>query len=146
MSTVTITIDRTALGLGLLAMTGAPAATGDALWIPEDGVGEVQWGLRRTYAPDSAWTPGRHLLGAVREAAALPLVVYARGATPAGLNAQKAVVEAALGQWDYTLVVTVDGVSVTYRCEPSIPNWGGTLAPMHAAGIARGTVTIPVNP
>lgn len=117
-----------------------------ALHIPEDGVGEVGWTYRRTYAPDSAYVPGKMLLAAVRDAASLPLSIYAHGDDTADVEAAKALLEAATTQWAYVVTVSVDGVSSTYNAEPCIPTWGPVDTGMVRARLARCQLVIPVNP
>ena len=141
---LSVTFDRASLELPDLVITSDPFA-GD-FWLPEDGLGEVVEDLRRTYAPDSSYAGGRMLLAAVPEASEVPLAIYAQGDTTAEVAAAKAVLKAAAGQWDYDLTVTVDGVSTTYRAEPSMPRWGAFDSGMVRAHIARSSLVIPVNP
>lgn len=109
------------------------------------------WGVRYTYAPPSAWVPGQVLLGAVGEAAAIPLRVAVRGTDGDDLEAQKAVLAAAL--FTYAAVIGIDADydgDVTniglYRMDPVIPGWG-PVTPQRAGMLAVETsLSIPVQP
>ena len=62
------------------------------------------------------------------------------------MEANKALLEAALSQWAYTITTTVDGVATAYNAEPCIPTWGPVEAGMVRARLARASVSVPVNP
>lgn len=141
---IEVTIDRTSLELPPLVLGSDPFVA--PLYLPEDAVTWPEWSIRRTYAPESAWLAGTALLAAVREASTLPLVVYARGETTAALEAAKRTLEAATSQWDYDITLTVDGVATSWRADPELPTWGLVDAGMVRAGLARGAVTVPINP
>lgn len=141
MSDLTVTFTRAGLGLGPLVVDSNPTAS---LYLPEDGVGAVGWDLRRTYAPDSPWVPGKMLLAAVREASTLPLTIYARGASAAEVDAARKVLEDAAAQWSYTVEVNLLGE--TFRAEPAIPQWAAMDSGMVAEGLDRCQLVIPVNP
>lgn len=140
-----ISISRSSLSLAPLVLTTNPAA--GSLYLPEDGAIWPVFETRRTYAPDSAYAPGRTLLAAVQGAAELPLTVYAHATTGAALAAAKAELERALAQWSYDLTLTVDSVATTYHAEVllGIP-WGPIDSGMVAAHLARTSFTIPLNP
>lgn len=141
---ISISIDRASLSLAPLVITNDPFA--GTFHLPEDGVALPGWSMRRTYAPDSFWVGGKQLLAAVREAATLPLVIYAHASTTVALEAAKAELEVALSQFDYDITLTVDSVATTYRCEPEWPQWGPVDSGMVRAHMARAAVVVPVNP
>jgi hypothetical protein len=140
---ISVTITRAALSLPDLVIGEHPT---DDLWVPEDGVGAVGWDYRRTYAQDSAYVAGKALLAAIPEASTLPLIIYATGASSAAVEVNKALLNAALGQWAYTITTTVDGVATAYNAEPCIPTWGALDSGMVRARLARASVSVPVNP
>lgn len=121
-------------------------ASGTGLWLDEDGVGLVARDLRRTYAPDSAYCPGKVLLAAVEEASAVPLTIYARADSAAALQALRVELEAAAAQWSYALTVTIDGVATVYNAEISLPVWAAFDSGHVRAHLDRAQLVIPVNP
>ena len=140
-----VSIDRTSLGLGPLVLNNDPHD--GAYTYPEDGLAIPNFDLRRTYAPDSAWAAGRMLLGAVLDQAMLPLTVAVIGTSAATLKARKDELAAALGQFAYSVTVTVGGVvQGTWPAEAATVWWGvvdhGDAQIFHAVG----TTSIPVNP
>lgn len=140
---LTLTFSRTSLSLSSLLIGTDPTA---GLWLPEDSVTEPGRTVRRAYAPDSAFIPGRYLLSAVEDAATVPVTVYARGATGAELAANRAILDAAASQFNYSLTLTVDGVARTWSADPELPQWGLVDTGMVRARIARAVLVIPVNP
>lgn len=142
---IEVSIDRG--GLSLPPLVIGQAVHGVRWRLPEDGVVWPSFETRRTYAPDSAWVPGRTLLAAVQEAAELPLTVYAHGTSGADLADSKAELEAALAQWSYDLTLTVDSVAYTYHAEIllGVP-WGPIDSGMVAERMARTSFSIPLNP
>lgn len=139
-----VAFSRAAPSLADLTIPDAPFA--DALWLAEVGMGAVGWDYRRSYAPDSDWQSGKALLAVVRDAATLPLTIYAHAETAMALQAVKAELEAAASQWAYTVTVTVDGVATVYNCEPAIPQWGPVDSGMVQGRMDRCQLVIPVNP
>lgn len=122
---------------------------------PDDGVGlwyssEVPvpgWTYRSTTAPPSAWVPGNILLAAVLDSSTLPLVVEASGTDTATLEAQKALLVAALGQWPYYVQVDVGPVSLgQWRADPTYPLWGAMAQIDAGLYVASAAVGIPINP
>ena len=142
---ISLTFDRTSLGKSPLVVTNNPFGT--ALHLPEEGLVWPSFATRRTYAPDSPYESGRMLLAAVRDAAELPLTVYAHGESGAATEAAKAELEEAVAQWSYDLTLTVDSVAHVYRAEIllDIP-WGDVDSGMVAAHMARASFSIPLNP
>jgi len=127
-----------------LVITNTPSDSG--FWIPENGVGVVDQDLFRTYAPKSAYVRAP-LLAAIEEVSAVPLTIYARAASSSALQALRAQLKAAAGQWSYDLIVTVDSVATTYSAEISLPVWQlSTDSGAVAAHMDRCQLVIPVNP
>lgn len=144
---LTVSIDRSALTLPALAITGDPIMNPTAsYWIPKDGISTPDLAWRLAYAADSAWVAGKQLLSAVLEASSLPLVVMVRAANPTALAARKAELEAAVSQFTYVTTITVGGVSTAWRCDPAFPQWGALTHAHENAVWARGALVIPVNP
>jgi hypothetical protein len=141
---ISVSIDRPSLSLPPLVISQDFTA---GLYLPEDGAVWPNFETRRTYASDSAYVSGRMLLAAVQGAAELPLTIYAKAASGAALEASKAELEAALGQWSYALTLTVDSVAHVYRAEVvlGLP-WGPIDSGMVAAHMARTSFSIPLNP
>lgn len=144
MTLLSVTFDRTSLGLSPLVITGDPYA--GALHLPEDGVERVGRVIRRTYAPASAYVPGRVLLAAVEDAGTLPLSIYAHGDTAAEVEAAMAELEAAASQFAYDITLEVDGVTQTWAADPELPQWGAIDVGMVRAHLVRASISIPVNP
>lgn len=125
---------------------GQDPSSESGLWLPEDGVQRPTRGMRRTYAPDSAYIPGRTLLAAVEDAATLPLVIYAGAGSTAALEALMAELDAATNQFAYYLTLTLDAVTRTWSADPELPQWGDLDSGMTKAHIARASIIIPLNP
>ena len=102
--------------------------------------------MRRTYAPDSAYFPGRSLLAAVSDASTLPVVIYAHATTSALLKTARTELETALTQWAYEVTYAEDGQTWTWLADPELPQWGAVDSGMVRAHIARASVVIPLNP
>lgn len=100
---------------------------------------------RYDYAPDSAWVGGKQLLGVVKEQGTLETVIFARASSAAELEAMKLVLEYALFQFTYTVTFN-DGGARSYFADPTIPQWGEIVPGHDKLHIARGSVSIPVNP
>lgn len=138
---ISLSIDRTSLALAPLVITGNPT---EPRWL-DPSVGRPTFDYRRDYAPDSAWTSGKVLLSAVRDASTLPLVIYMRADTSAALQALEDELETALGQWSYDVMLTVDGVARTWPAEIAAPSFELDEG-LVAAHMSRASVVIPVNP
>ena len=142
-----VSIDRAALSLSDLVLPSIPASAGTAaLWLPEEGIDRPLFAPRIGYAPDSAYMPGRTPLTSVLGDGVLNLVVYAIGTDAASLAAQRALLAAALSQWNYDITVDVGGVSETYTASPSAPAWGLADTGMARAFMDKATAAVPVNP
>lgn len=103
--------------------------------------------MRYTLAPPSSWVPGNVLLSAVPDSAALTLGVAVRGSDTATLEAQKAILVDALGQWPYVVTVDQGGVVVgAWRADPTIPQWGALTQQDVGLFVAEAAVSIPLNP
>lgn len=134
---ISLTISRTALSLPDLTFTGDPS--GD-FHVPEDGVRWPRLALRKVYAPESEFVPGRTKLAQVAGVADYPVSLYVHGDTTGEVFANMDALEAAVTQFEFDLTVTIDGESRTYRTEGDFPDWGEVDSGMVRAHLARGTV------
>lgn len=137
--TVTLTWDG-----GELALTpDCPAGEGlwwNALVLPP-------FAMRYTQAPPSAWVPGNVLLSAVPDSAPLTLGVGVKGDDVAGLEAQKAVLVDALGQWPYVVTITEGAATLgAWRADPTVPQWGALTQQDAGLFAVEAAVSIPLNP
>lgn len=143
---LTVTIDRALLELPPLVLTGSRETTTSGLWIAAGGYQKPTFEPRRTYAPDSAWVPGKALLAVMLDQGVLPLVIRAQGADDDDLDARKQLLEQALGQFVFTVTVDLDGVVDAWAGDYSVPSWSLPTAADRVDHRARATVSIPVNP
>ena len=139
----TLTIDRTSLSLPQLVIPGECPPDGN-FWLGADFV-RPAFDIRYDYAPDSAWVGGKQLLGMVKEQGSITGVIFVRATSATELETKKLELEAALFQFIYTVIFD-DGGSRAYFADPTIPQWGEIVPGHDKLHIARGTVTIPVNP
>lgn len=144
--TLTISIDRGALGLAPLIITGARATTPSGLSIPGGGYKRPLFQPRYDYAPDSAFIPGKQMLAATVTDGTWPLRIRAAAASDAALAALRVAVDAAFGQWSYTATVTLDGVAETWACKYSRPVWPEARQWRREAHEDLFEVTVPVKP
>lgn len=139
-----IEISRTSLSLSALTITGS-RATADDFWIPAGGYVRPQFQQRQTYAPDSAYIPGRQPLAVVLNDGNLPLTIGVKAANAATLAALRAVLSAAVAQWSYTVTVTLDGVAETWTCRAAWPTWPESAYWQRIGHEDRAVVTLPVE-
>lgn len=140
----TVTVTRTGLSLADLVITNDPAQT---YHLPEDGLEEPDQAWRLGYMPDHPDIHGRELVSAVREHSSLPLQVYTKATTAAGLRANKVTLNNAFGQFNYSVTVDVDGESWgTFSADPAGLRWGPVDSGMVRAHIARASLVVPVYP
>lgn len=139
-----LTIARDALSLDDLVITNDPYAGN--FHLPEDGLERPGFTMRRTYAPDSAYFPGRVLLAAVADASTMPVSIYAHADDSAGLATAMAELEAATSQFAYDLTLSIDGQARTWLADPELPQWGAVDSGMVRAFMARASIVIPLNP
>lgn len=142
---VAVSIGRMGIFLPPLVIRALPRP-GAPWWLPEDGVGEIGFSWRIEEAPESAYFPGTLPLGAVLDATALPLVVYAQRTATETLEQIKRTLEQAFAQWRYRLVLDLDGERRDYIASPAWPKWEAQDSGMAEAGMARCVVTVPINP
>lgn len=140
---LSLAIDRTSLSLATLTISDSPAG---AMWLPEDGIGRPAKTRRNAYATPGRFMHGQILSASTLEHSALPVQVYCRAASSAALRVLEDELEAALGQFTYTSVLTVDGVDDTWRCDPADIAWGLVDSGMVRGKISRASVVIPVFP
>jgi hypothetical protein len=143
---LSVTFDRTSLGLEPLVITGDPGA-GD-LHLMENDCGWPTFTMRRTYAPTSENIGGEQLLSAVPAEGQFPLGVRAMGATFADVKAAMDELTAATTQFpSYVLTLVVDGVTIgAYNARPEFPNWAALRSGNVRAKLNEATITIPINP
>jgi hypothetical protein len=147
---LTIAIDRTSLGLGPLTITGSRAAAHapgmPGLWVPADGYRRPTLPPRLSYAPESAYAPGRTVLAATVSEGTWPLRIRAAAPDAATLAALRAVVELAVGQMTYDVAVSLDGVMETWRCRYAVPVWPASEHWQRLGHEDAADITIPVRP
>lgn len=145
-----LTISRTSLSLEDLDIGTNPFNPGGGAthWfhLPEDGLSRPGFTIRRTYAPDSEYIPGRYLLTAVTDASSLPAMIYAHGDTSAHLEAAVAELEQATTQFAYEISLAIDGQSRTWLADPELPVWGAVDTGLVRQHIAIANLVIPINP
>lgn len=140
---LSVTISRALLSLPDLAIGADPHA--GAFFLADEGNEEPTFSVRRTYAPESAFVPGRVLLAAVRDSGSMPLRIYAQGESTAGVRAAMDELEDALEQFTYNLTLTVDGVSRTWVADPELPDWGELDSGLVTAYKRVATVAVPLQ-
>lgn len=142
--TTSLTFDRTTLSLTPLVIgLYSPTAT---YFLAGDGVFRPDFTVRRTYAADSNYIPGKRLLTAVADAGTLPVVIYLQADTTADLETARGALNDAATQWSYDVTLTIDGVARTYQADPEFPQWGQVTHGEMRAFMARASIQIPVNP
>lgn len=144
-----ISVNRSQLDLPPLLIAGSRSAgTAEGmpgLWIPAGGYARPQFAARRTFAPDSAFAPGKQVLGAVLDEGRWPLTIRVVASSAAVLAALRDVVELAFSQRRYPVTVTLDGVSETWRCDYAWPTWPDAAAAWRMSAEDRCVLTIPVR-
>lgn len=138
-----VSIDRTSLSLGSLDIGTIPGA---AYWLPEDGITEPDFDQRQTFADDSPDVAGSLLVQSVPAIGSLALKVYTTAADADTLKAQKRALEAAVGQFSYSVTLTLVGAPDTYNALPGKVSWGQLDSGQVASLIAVAAVTIPLQP
>lgn len=142
-----LTIDRTSLSLLPLVLNNNPFDPDSPFTYPEDGLSEPTFPPRVTWAPDSQWIPGRLALGSVIDSGTIQLGVTVRGDSTNDLQVNKVALMVALAQISYSVTMEVGGVEIgTWDAMPGSVAWGLVDHGMAAAYLARGEVSIPVNP
>lgn len=141
---ISVTFDRDSLSLSPLVINNDPTA--GAFHLPEEGLERPARSIRRTYAPDSAYIPGRVLLAAVEEAGALSVTIYAHGADTEALADAILELETATTQFAYDLTLSIDGQDQVFAADPELPSWGPVDSGMVRAHMARASIVIPLNP
>ena len=142
---LSVTFDRTSLGLEPLVITSDPEA--GVFYLTEKDCGWPQFTMRRTYSPDSEVISGRRLLAATSEQGTLPLGIGVHGDQLSDVLAAMDELTDATTQFSYDLTLVVDGVTIgTYSAQPEYPNWGSLDSGFVRANRNEGTVTIPINP
>lgn len=113
------------------------------------------FGLRYTYNPPSEYVDGQTLLRAVTDVSAVVLSVAVRATTVTLLEAQKVILQNALGHFPLALLIEtetdygagpVEELIGGWKAMPALPRWGSITPQMYGLLAAAGTVSIPVNP
>lgn len=142
--TTSLSFDRTTLSLTPLVIgLYSPVAT---YFLAGDGVFRADFTMRRNYAADSNYIPGKRLLAAVADAGTLPVVIYLQSDSTAALETAREALNDAATQWSYDVTLTLDGVATTYQADPEFPQWGQVTQGELRAYMARAAIQIPVNP
>lgn len=116
MSTLTVSIDRTSLGLSALVFSGADDGT---LWgIVGDSFQSPSKHARVTYASDSPWVHGSVATGWSWQQGLLSFDATPAVSSEADLKAAVAEVETALARLAYEATSTPNGVPDVWRCDP----------------------------
>lgn len=118
---------------------------GNTFQVADDGFVRPDTTWRRSYADESAFTPGSLMTHAVPAQGNQLVPVLIHHTTRAGLMAAMDELEAAVSQFTYEGVFTTDTTSYTRRCDPADVSWTHTKA-MWAALYARAAVVVPVFP
>lgn len=106
-----------------LAVTGSVSRPTGALQLNSGGYEIVTAGpggrsWRRTTV-EGKYQHGRALVGAVLNHGSLPLVVRVHGDSWSQVSNRAQTLIAAFSQYSYTLTITINGVTSTWRCEPA---------------------------
>lgn len=116
---------------------------GPGVWLSSVTRAAKVWRRIRASSP---FTHGSTQTHAVLEDAQIDVVLYAEAASAAALDALKDEVEAAFGQFVFTMAVTEDGVVKTYTCDCADITWNPHDEGMARRLIAQATLNIPVFP
>lgn len=145
MTVSTISIDRTSLALAPLVIYGAKAS--GPIWFRSGDLTAPDWTFRTNYAPDSDWVPGRIPLSAVMDQAAL-VGVFTLGPAASGsdLATLRSTLEAALGQFQYDLTLTIGGVAEVWTAQASAVQYGDLAMRTSPNFTDFAAISIPVNP
>lgn len=109
--TITASLTRVELSLAVLNINDQTNYK-----IIKVGPGSVEWD--RQYA-GSPFIHGETLVNAVMKQGKLPLSVRCKGSTSGVVDTNRAALCRALEQFTYTLSLTVDGVSWSWKCDPA---------------------------
>lgn len=127
-----------------VTVTGSP---GVSLQTAHSDLETVQVGSRtwRRTTVEGKYTHGRTLIGAVMETEQLVIRAHFKAASWTAVMNLVAPVVAAFSQLSYTLTWTVEGRTVSYKCEPADITY--QMEKFRAmANIQELTFTIPVTP
>jgi hypothetical protein len=140
-----VKIGRASLSLSPMVIRELPQV-GSPWWLPEDGIGEVGFTFRTTRAPESAYFPGSQPLSAVLDASTVPVAVYVKATQAKPLRQVKRELEQAVGQWRYRIALNLGGDARVYTAHPAWPQWDAMDSGEADAGMARCSITIPIQP
>lgn len=110
---INVEVSRAELSLGSLTLS-----PDNGYHIARDGIGpgDAQW---RRISVESPYTSGRFLTHAVRDTQTVPLNLRVVGATNIQVFDRIHTLSAAFSQFQYTMLVTIDGVDFNWICEPA---------------------------
>lgn len=141
----TVTIDRSSLSLSDLVIDSEGFGT---YLLDVDGLGRVGRTPRITYAAVSPYVNGQLPVAAVWDESTLSITVRIQSDSSADLDTAVAALEAALGQFSYTVTLDVNGVTKTYPA--TFATWNSTDALTQFARVMTYhedlAITIPVYP
>jgi hypothetical protein len=140
--TQSLTVSRSS---GDLVMTNTTDLSAPYV-IAEGGLSFPDFAFRLTYLPDNDDVPGKALKAATLDQGTMPLLIDVRGSTLADLQANRRALEAAFGQFSYTVTLTIGTETETYNAFPHWPKWGVVDSGRVSARIFRATLSVPVNP
>lgn len=115
-SLATVAIDRTSLGISALTIVSDGFST---YYLDVGGLGRAGKTPRETFATAPPWLHGQLRTAVALEEATLPLVVRVQASTSSGLDTAVEALEAAVGQFVYTVTKTVDGIVKVYEAYPA---------------------------
>ena len=142
---IALTLTRAELTLADLVIDSDPFS--GAFHIPEEGVDWPRWTRRRIVAPTSGIVDGVTVLSDATDLGAMPATIYVKGASMAALATARAELEAAVGQFSYTLKLEVSGVEIgAWAALSDTVDWGEIDTGMVRAFTSRATVTFPLQP
>src|SRR5690348_10230116 len=107
-STLTVSIDRTSLSLGALALTGSNDGSNGMHLVAYSPPSRI---ARNVYMPDSANVHGSEKVASALQQAVLGFNVKMTSATETALHASYAALAAAIGQFEFTVTTTIGGAA-----------------------------------
>lgn len=143
MSTLLVSIDRSALSLSPLVLSGTAGAQPLAVASYQEPA--IMHRIR--YAPQSDYIHGSLALGSVLDHTLLQFDVFPdAAATESAARTALVTLRVALNQFSYAVTVTINGVAETWRCDPgSVGAAQRTYVNMHHFNVVH-PVSIPCYP
>jgi hypothetical protein len=119
---------------------------GDPYILPEKGLAYPDFEVRLGYLPDNPDVAGSSPNSATLGVGTLPLQIAVTGTSSADLQTKRRALEAAFGQFSYTVTIEVGGQTETYDAFMAWPKWGAVDSGDAAKFLALATLSVPVNP